>query len=556
MKGRERTRLPIVLAGVAGTISIVWFMLVAAPGGASSTPARAGSVRPAAGSAIASAGWMGPGKLVKAATNSRPMRPTKAERAARDRAMAIKASLPSPPLGPHATRADVHTRNPGPPTVSSQTKPGDFKIFGDSTMPCCGESTINEPATANSGLTFVQTSNWNIASSEDGGATFTYQDLQGLFGPNLCCDQAVLYEPSRNRYIYEGLNWAGYGDPTNGVTIGVAKGSTPTEWCTYHFSSESLGGALGDLPDFPHIAYSNNNAYLTWNRFAADGWKSTGLARFELDRLASCSAFRYYFFNRSDNFTFGLTQGASSLDVFYWVANWFTYGGSGRFIRIYHWPEDTRTYHWIDHAINPYNFSGGNCGSQDGEVVNWCTRLDPRWVTSWISRAEYRGRADKAFADQPVLGMSITAGPSDFTPFPYVVYEYFKLDTLQYIGNDQTYSPDFAFAYPGCTVNVHGYVGCAISYGGGTGDQHYYPGGFLLMMDDLSPTQPWAYDFYLPGKSNATAWGDYDVAEPFRPSVGPFIATIWRKNPYLVEPHVVVWGRGHDTSGYVRWKDK
>jgi hypothetical protein len=554
MRRTRRTTLRIAFIAITGVMGMVAPLVAAAPGGAS------GSAIPPSviATGTASTGRIGPGRVVKAAASIRPFRPTSAQQAVRDRVMAIKAALRPAPLGPHTMRGDVQTRNPGPPTVPSKVRPSDFKIFENSTLPCCGESTVNEPATANSGVAFVQTSNWNLASSEDGGATWLYQDLQGVFGPALCCDQAVLYEPSRDRYVYEGLNFGGYGDPRNGVAIGVASGSAPTEWCVYHFLTESLGGASGELPDFPHIANSNNDVYLTWNLFGTNGyWKETGLARFPLDRLAACRDFSYDYFTRTDNFTFGLTQGGSSLDEFYWVADWYTGGGgSGKLIRIYRWPEDSRIYHIADVYINPYHFSGGSCGSEDGVVTDWCTRLDPRWMTAWISRAEYRGRADKKFYGEPVLGVSITAGPSDFTPFPYVVYEYFKLDSLTYIGNDQTYSPDFAFAYPGCTVNVHGYVGCVISWGGGTGDQHYYPGGFILTQDNLSPAQPWAYDFFLPGERNATAWGDYDVAEPFQPSVGPFIATAWKVGASQVEPHMVIWGRAHDSSGYQRWKAK
>jgi hypothetical protein len=555
MRGTRRATLRIVLAVLAGAVSLVSFTLVAAaPGGASSPTmaiAQAGT-----GGGIARTGRIGAGRMVDAATSTRPFRPTRVQQAARDRAMAIKATLKPAPLGSHTTRADVHTKNPGPPTVPSNGRPRDFKIFQDSVLPCCRQASILEPSTANSGKTFLVTSNFNLGYSEDGGTTWTYQDLYGLFGPDLCCDQAVMYEPSRDRYIYEGLDFGGYGDPNNAVAIGVAGGSTATQWCVYHFYPDALGGEIGELLDFPHIAYSNNAAYLTWNLFGTNGyWKETGLARFPLDRLAACLDFSYDYFTRTDNFTFGLTQGGSSLDQLYWVADWYTGGGgSGKFIRIFRWPEERRTYQFVDKAINPYHFSGGSCASEDGVVTDWCTRLDPRWMTAWISHAEYRGRADHAFAGEPVLGVSITAGPSDFTPFPYVVYEYFKLDSLTYIGNDQTFNPDFAFAYPGCTVNVHGYVGCVISWGGGTGDMHYYPGGFILIQDDRSPTQPWAHDFFLPGKRNATAWGDYDVAEPFQPSVGPFIATAWTVGRYLVEPHVVIWGRPRDSGGYTRWK--
>jgi hypothetical protein len=281
------------------------------------------------------------------------------------------------------------------------------------------------------------------------------------------------------------------------------------------------------------------------------------MARMPTESLASCAGFSYLYFNRTDSFTFGLTRGGSSLDTYYWVSNWYTGGGSGSNLRIYYWPENGGTYFYVDRAINAYNFSGGSCASQDGAVTNWCTRLDPRWESPWISNAQFWGQNNAAFAGDSILGVAITAGPSGFTPFPYVVYEYFKLNSLTYLGNANTYNPGYAFAYPGCTVNVHGYVGCAMSWGGGTGTAHYYPGGFLLQQDNVSPSQPWAYSFYLWGSGNASGWGDYDVTLPFEPNVGPFITTIWAVGGTgAVTPHVVVFGRAHDLNGYNRWKAK
>ncbi len=96
-----------------------------------------------------------------------------------------------------------------------------------------------------------------------------------------------------------------------------------------------------------------------------------------------------------------------------------------------------------------------------------------------------------------------------------------------------------------------------MSWGGGTGSTHYYPGGLILLQDNISPTQPWAYSFNLFGAGNASAWGDYMVTQPFQPDVGPFLTTEWAVNGSgVVVPHVVIWGRGGDTNGYNRWKGK
>lgn len=109
--------------------------------------------------------------------------------------------------------------------------------------------------------------------------------------------------------------------------------------------------------------------------------------RLPLDPLAACGGFSYNYLTRNDNFTFGLTYGTSSLDSFYWVSNWYTTSaGSGTEERIYYWPENGTSYFFADRSVTSYSFSGGSCASQDGTVTNWCSRLDPRWETAWISR--------------------------------------------------------------------------------------------------------------------------------------------------------------------------
>jgi hypothetical protein len=545
------------LAAVVVMSLLVAGLLGVAPGNAFST-APAGTR-----SAAAKTGHVAAGRLIHAATSNKPFVPAKAQRAARARDMKMLASLPKAPIGRHTTAANVATlRGPQTSPTTSQA-PGDFKIFKDTTIPAscttsCAQASVNEPDTANAGKEIMQTSNWDIAYTNNGGAatpTWQYQNPYTLQS-GFCCDQTVTYVPSRDRFVYEGLT-TGTG-AVQGITIATTPSKKPTAWCVYHFSAANFGGTAGDLLDYPKIAYANNNLYLTWNHYNAAGnsWIDTGLARLPIDSLASCASFNYNYLTRSDNFAFGLTYGAGSLDTFYWVSNWYTQsGGSGSSERIYRWAENSTTYFFNDIGVTAYNFSGGSCASQDGVVTNWCSRLDPRWETAWISRAEYNAQANSAFAGDTILGVAITAGPGGGDPFPYVIYEYFKLNALSFVQTSATFNDGFAFAYAGCAPDVYGYVGCSMSFGGGTGTTHFFPGGIIVLQDNVSPTQPWAFSFNLFGSGNASAWGDYQVAQPFNPAVGPFLTTEWAVNANgTVAPHVVIWGRARDLNGYNRWK--
>jgi hypothetical protein len=519
--------------------------------------------------AVAKTGHVGPGRIVHVAASTKPFVPTAAEQAARARDMKLLASLPKAPVGPHTTQADVRPLRGPQTTLPARRSPGagrsptSFTVFKTSKVAAecatnCAQSAINEPDTANAGKDIVQTSNWDIAYTTNGGATtptWLYQNPYTLQA-GFCCDQTLTYVPSRDRLIYEGLT-LGTGTQT-GFSIAVTKSTAPTAWCVYHFDASSFGSTAGDVLDYPKIAYGNNYLYVTWNQYDSTGsnWMDTGLARMPLDSLASCAGFGFNYVSRTDNFTFGLTYGPSSLDTFYWVSDWYTSGsGSGTSERIYSWPENSGSYSYTDVAVAAYNFAGGSCASADGVVTNWCTRDDPRWESAWISRAEYNAQANAAFGGDTILGVAITAGPGGGDTFPYVIYEYFKLNSLSYIQTSATYSDGYAFAYAGCAPNLYGYVGCTMSWGGGTGTTHYYPGGLILVQDNISPTQPWAADFNLYGAGNATAWGDYMVTQPFQPAVGPFITTEWSvSSSGTVVPEVVIFGRGRDSGGYSRWK--
>lgn len=497
---------------------------------------------------------IGAASRVQVQASAKPFVPTAAQLADRERALAGKAKHVAPALGRHTTTADVNVSG-GPETNATVAQaPGTFTVLKqglvNSTCSGCGQSQINEPTVANSGRYVVETSNWNIAYSNNGGkAPIVWGNLSPYsFTPGFCCDQMVTYDAGRDLFILLQLKYAGEGNVNNGLAVSVARGSSPTSWCTYNFAG-AIGGGSTSTPDFPKIAVANNNAYVTWNEYPPNaGFARSGLARFPLDSLSTCSAFSYNYVTRSTEFTFALSHAPSSLNQFYWVSNWFFDGTtSGQNLRIFYWPENSGSYNYVTRAINAYTFGTVSCGSPD-----WCSRLDPRWESVSISRAEYRAQANGAFAGDSILEVATSAGPSGFSNGKnYVVYNYFKLNSLAYIGNDQTYSTTDHFAYPGCGVNKYGYVGCAMAHGTNA------PGGFILIKDDVNPTQPWGYSYPVATGNGATGWGDYIVTSPWNPTVGPFQTILWRVNASnVVEPYYIVWGRARDALGYKRWKTK
>src|SRR5260370_34431352 len=155
------------LIGVAALPVLISGLYAAVPGSATST-APAGVQ-----SAALDTGQVAPGTVGQAATSRKPFVPAAAQNAARARDMKLRGSLPKPPIGPHTTAANVaKLRGAQTSPSTSRVGPGAFNIFKDSTIPAqcpgCGQATVNEPDTANSGQYFVQTSNWNIADTTNG----------------------------------------------------------------------------------------------------------------------------------------------------------------------------------------------------------------------------------------------------------------------------------------------------------------------------------------------------------------------------------------------------
>lgn len=505
----------------------------------------------------AQTGSVGPGKLVKMPSTSSSYIPSAAQIAAHEAVMAAKARHLAPPLGPHTTALQVGGRGGAQTDASAKQAPNDFTVFNtsliNSTCAGCAQSTVNEPSAANSGKVVVETSNWNIAFSVNGAAasfpspTWFNQNPYAL-SPGYCCDTQVVYNADRDVFILLLLDFAGEGAATNGFTLSIAPGQSPTSWCTYKFTGANFGEGSTDTLDFAKIAVSNNNVFVTWNDYPpSSGFRASGLARFPLDSLASCAGFGYNYLLRNTEFTFALAQQPSAHDQFYWVSNWFLDGTvSGQNLRIFWWPDNSGTYFAATRGINAYTFGTAACGSP-----NWCSRLDPRYESVVITPAEYRAQANSAFAGDQILEVATTAGPSGFSNGNnYVVYNYFKLNSLSYIGNDQTYNTGETFAYPGCAVNAKGYVGCALSQGLNA------PGGIIILQDNVNPTQPWGFDFVVGGISGASAWGDYNETNPWTPGGGPFQTVLWNVNGSTVQPYYIVWGRGSDTNDYNRWKSK
>jgi len=127
-------------------------------------------------------------------------------------------------------------------------------------------SVVNEPSVAAKWPNIFFTGNWFTAISTDGASSFTYINPNTVLSPpsgqQFCCDQSVIYDRSRDMFIWILM----YTDPgqTTG-TIRIVISSDLASATLYDFTSASFG--LAGLPDYPHIALGANSLYLTINHF-------------------------------------------------------------------------------------------------------------------------------------------------------------------------------------------------------------------------------------------------------------------------------------------------
>ncbi len=424
-------------------------------------------------------------------------------------------------------------------------EPAAVTIYRDSVIPPSGivggyarSSNVQEPSTGVHGSIIFQTGNWYASRSFDNGSTWSPLDPATLFGPGFCCDQVTLYEPVRDHQFW----LLQYGDH---LTLANSGGSDLASWCNYAFTPASIGEPPTTVLDYNDIALSNNYLYIAVNVFPVVGQLGSAVLRLPLDPMVQCAGFSYVYLNRAGGLTWKPVQGAT--DAMYWGTNWNIPGMmDGASFRVYSWPEVSGDQIFVnDYTIDSFAFyvrnSGQNCASQDGVVTNWCAFSDSRVLGG------YRASG--------VIGFSFNAKQDGAHPFPYSRRVYFNEADLSYLRSDDLWATNAALLFLSLAPDGNGDVGGSFAFGGGTGTDHFYPGGAVMIEDATTPTPPWDVSFFLFGQGNTCTdgglprWGDYLTVRPNNPDPATWVATnyaIIGGNCGVLgfsEPHNVMFGR-------------
>jgi hypothetical protein len=521
-------------------------------GSAGALPTASIALRAAAANhAMAGTAHAGSGRLVTASPTATAPTLTPAQRQA-----LLDAQARSNRTGPRGAAGTTNPAPLGPQTaIHSALATTNLQIFRTKTIPASGiaggygyASFTQEPTTSQNGKNVFQTGNWYASYSHNNGGAWTALNPFTLFGSGFCCDQTSVYEPGRDRQFWS----LQFGDH---VTIANSAGANLATWCSYAFNPQNLGFPAGASFDYPAMAVGTNFVYYVSNVFLSNGaFTAAAVLRLPIDAMTSCSGFSYNYLTRSDSFTLKPVDGAS--DVMYFGSNWGQNNGAA--FRVYYWAENSGSYGWVDNSINSFVFeyrnNGQNCASADGVVFNWCNYGDSRVTAGYVANG--------------VVGFAFNANQDGGHPFPFVRRVYFRQSDLAYTTYSELWDGGNGIQYAAISPDPRGHLGISWSWGGGTGTTHYYPGSGLTLDDDISPSQPWAYSYWLYGQGNTCTyggiyrWGDYTGVHPFNPATG-----VWVSSNYAMiggncggtgnaVPYNIAFGRNRDIGSYNRWKGK
>ncbi len=436
--------------------------------------------------------------------------------------------------------------------ILSASSQSDFVNFANNPVPSSGRANlIDEPSVANKGPIVFYTGNHYAARSSDGG--FSWIGVDPFAGmTDFCCDQDVIYIPSRSLFIWERM-----GDPgtvgVNHIRLGVS--SEATNWVFYDIYPYDINTAwTNQWIDYPNLAFSNNYAYLTGNMFSGtESYQKTIILRFSLDSLKTNRlSYSYYsasatgIFNLVKVFNFATVQGAT--DTMYWGAHvdcGFLY--LSQCIRLYAWREDLGSVTWTDVQVSSFSTiesGGASCSSPDGGDV--CARMDSRILGGWIAHG--------------IAGFLWGANRDTSHPYPYVDMLRIDVSSKSLIDQPTLWSSNFAWLYAYVSPNARGDLGIVTFCSGASTGACGYPtfvAGFYVGSASQAPWDLYRVSESTNGPSptclqDATkpCWGDYVRGRPFNGNGNVWIASGFvlqgGSEPSDVSPRFIVFGHSQD----------
>jgi hypothetical protein len=344
-------------------------------------------------------------------------------------------------------------------------------------------SSVCEPTTAANNNQLMMTGNWFASFSTDGGSHWIYVDPFTRFPASaggFCCDQVVLFEPRHRIWIWL-LQYISGPSGGNIFRLAICRDTAFGSWYYWDFSPQALNsGWSGVWFDYPDMAYTNDNLFITFNAFLGNAWQRAVVFRLPLATLASGGSLGYRWWSTTSNGSLRLCRGAGS-------TMYFGSHNSLQQIRVFQWADSGTNVTSSD--VNVRAWAGGAYSAPGPGGVDWLRRLDGRITGAWVGAG--------------VIGFMWTANRDGSHPLPYIRVVRINETSKALVDEPDIWSRVAAWAYPAAAPNSAGQVGFTAFYGGGTQHPSHVVGIRTATNWQAAVTQSGTH-----GPADQ-AWGDY-----------------------------------------------
>lgn len=226
-------------------------------------------------------------------------------------------------------------------------------------------STLAEPAAAADGQNVIYAGNTYVSRSTNAGVGWTQEALPAgpANSPNVCCDSDVVYDPVTDT-TFNIVLYLNAGATNGDVRIFVRQGSQSTVDCTYLYN----GGGTNDLPDYPHIALTDQFLFLSSNNIdSVTGWTGATMRRYNTSQMSQCQGVTVNTFNYTGAVGQRIhTPVEGATDVMYWgsLDNATTF-------RLFAWPDSSGAVSQTTRTVNASAFNNPDCrgGTNNADFI-------------------------------------------------------------------------------------------------------------------------------------------------------------------------------------------
>ena len=390
-----------------------------------------------------------------------------------------------------------------------------------------GNSTLAEPAAINNRNQVLYAGNFaHLERSTNHGLTYVALSIPAgpADAPIRCCDNDMTIDETTRTGFHSHLyiNSA----QTNGVVRIFVKSPTNlgTTLCSY--TIDPAGAANNILPDYPHIAISNLNVYLTINGNPTVGANFARIYRFNKAQMRACQT--------TSTQTF--TQPGGAIGARVWVPAGGGYPQSRMMwvqnetstsMRVFNWNQADAAPTSVVRNVAPSVFVNPDCRGGIGNF-DFIERSTAFSIAGFRTRCTMASGVDQA---TPVLICYNFSAPQAGRPHAYLRGTTFRISDRVLISQPDIFSNNSCWGYPAMSSNTRGNLGMSLAFGGRTGGGGPAVRGVVLLRT-LSGTSSVFASTGVANRSDGR-YGDYSTIQRYQTCRAWFGATAysWDSSP-------------------------